>query len=632
MNIFHNRSKIFSVIVTALILGVASFFQSERFAYATHRFLPGQTLDPGCPPTDPDCSVETMHYTSTYVVTDISARDALSNVEIGDHVQLTSTGQSFVKTQGGMWQELSSLALVRTVSTEADLSLIADPRPGDMTFASSTGSTFVFTQDRTWFRISRELPNRVYIVADAAALAAISDPHAGDHAEVAATNQSLVRTEDGTWQEILAPEDRLYVVADTSARDVLVDLHAGDVAVVTALNKTYFYTQGGTWEEMLASPSILRLSNTYVVADEATRDALTGIQSGDLAIVTSLNDTYVYTQSGTWQQLLTPTAPQVSSVNGLTGLVNLNSDNINEGLTHLYYSNARARGALSVNAPLTYDAPNGLFGFLFSAPFVVSGSSLGLDASQVSALTGLDAQESLRLNPWGAGSGNTAEEHFAELSANGTNYVGLKAPDALPANTIWTLPSADGSSGQVLSTNGAGVLSWTTPSGGGGSYSAGTGLQLIGTVFSVVSPLDTWVSKTPPSGAVVGTTDTQVLSNKTFDTGLKIASQAFSSAGTNDTTPEWNGSPIVKLTGSNITQTFNLGACASNANEIVSIYVRDTNNKARTINGTSAEGIIPFTGGAKANFTMKNSANGDNVAATFYCDGADWMIISLSQR
>ena len=41
------------------------------------------------------------------------------------------------------------------------------------------------------------------------------------------------------------------------------------------------------------------------------------------------------------------------------------------------------------------------------------------------------------------------------------NYVGFEAP-ALSANQIWALPTADGSSGQLLSTNGSGTLSWAS--------------------------------------------------------------------------------------------------------------------------------------------------------------------------
>jgi hypothetical protein len=61
---------------------------------------------------------------------------------------------------------------------------------------------------------------------------------------------------------------------------------------------------------------------------------------------------------------------------------------------------------------------------------------------------------------------------LGEATANGTNYVAVQAPASLAANTTYTLPTADGTSGQLLSTNGSGTLSWATASGGGGtSYS-----------------------------------------------------------------------------------------------------------------------------------------------------------------
>jgi len=58
----------------------------------------------------------------------------------------------------------------------------------------------------------------------------------------------------------------------------------------------------------------------------------------------------------------------------------------------------------------------------------------------------------------------------------GFTYVGFKAPLTPPNNIIWTLPSADGSANQVLTTNGSGTLSWSAPSGGGSSVTSFNGL------------------------------------------------------------------------------------------------------------------------------------------------------------
>jgi hypothetical protein len=61
---------------------------------------------------------------------------------------------------------------------------------------------------------------------------------------------------------------------------------------------------------------------------------------------------------------------------------------------------------------------------------------------------------------------NQKEVRFRETTANGTNYVALKAPASVASDLTFTLPATDGTNGQVLSTNGSGVLSFTTPSAG----------------------------------------------------------------------------------------------------------------------------------------------------------------------
>jgi len=62
---------------------------------------------------------------------------------------------------------------------------------------------------------------------------------------------------------------------------------------------------------------------------------------------------------------------------------------------------------------------------------------------------------------------NQKEVRFRETTANGTNYIGLKAPASVSADLTFTLPATDGTNGQVLSTNGSGVLSFTTVSADG---------------------------------------------------------------------------------------------------------------------------------------------------------------------
>lgn len=63
---------------------------------------------------------------------------------------------------------------------------------------------------------------------------------------------------------------------------------------------------------------------------------------------------------------------------------------------------------------------------------------------------------------------STRQLKFSELASNGSNYVSLQAPTSLPSgSTEYVLPVADGNPSDVLTTNGSGVLSWTTGGSGG---------------------------------------------------------------------------------------------------------------------------------------------------------------------
>jgi len=60
--------------------------------------------------------------------------------------------------------------------------------------------------------------------------------------------------------------------------------------------------------------------------------------------------------------------------------------------------------------------------------------------------------------------------------SDSSNWVAFQSPSTVSSNVTWTLPSADGTSGQVLSTNGTGTLSWTTAGSGDVTL---TGIQTL---------------------------------------------------------------------------------------------------------------------------------------------------------
>ena len=77
----------------------------------------------------------------------------------------------------------------------------------------------------------------------------------------------------------------------------------------------------------------------------------------------------------------------------------------------------------------------------------------------------LDSTISTPLEVTGSASAG-AEIRLPEDTDNGAHYVALKAANSIGSNVTFTLPSADGSSGQVVRTDGSGNLSFVTTSAG----------------------------------------------------------------------------------------------------------------------------------------------------------------------
>lgn len=72
---------------------------------------------------------------------------------------------------------------------------------------------------------------------------------------------------------------------------------------------------------------------------------------------------------------------------------------------------------------------------------------------------------------------NQSQVRFQDSS--GGQYVALQAPAVVPTNVTFNLPATDGSNNQVLSTDGAGNLSWQTGASGGISAGQSIAFDLV---------------------------------------------------------------------------------------------------------------------------------------------------------
>ena len=123
----------------------------------------------------------------------------------------------------------------------------------------------------------------------------------------------------------------------------------------------------------------------------------------------------------------------------------------------------------------------------------------------------LDVAGAILASPQGTGAGQGGEIRFGELSANGTDYVGFRAPDAIATSKIWTLPATDGSAGQVLKTDGAGVLSWAASTTGAVTSITGTAPV---TVTGTSTPVISMAAATTSVNGYLTSTDWTTFNNK----------------------------------------------------------------------------------------------------------------------
>jgi hypothetical protein len=111
-----------------------------------------------------------------------------------------------------------------------------------------------------------------------------------------------------------------------------------------------------------------------------------------------------------------------------------------------------------------------------------------------------------------------------EDTDNGTNYVALKAPDTIAADVTWTLPDADGTTGQVLSTNGSGVLSWAS-----GGDSSGDVIGPASATDNAVARFDSTTGKLIQNSGVSIDDSNNVtgIANLSFNSGYGSSAVAY---------------------------------------------------------------------------------------------------------
>ena len=182
-----------------------------------------------------------------------------------------------------------------------------------------------------------------------------------------------------------------------------------------------------------------------------------------------------------------------------------------------------------------------------------------------------------------------------EGTNNGSHHVQLKAPNALSGNVAFTLPSADGNSGQFLKTNGSGTLSFDTisstitlsaDSGSNDAYTTGNVLT-----FSGGSGITTTVGddEITIAGDDASTSAKGVASFSSSDFSVSSGAVSIKAGGVSDT--QLAGSIAnAKLANDGITigsTDTSLGGTITDLSGITSLVVDDITINGQTISTTA---------------------------------------------
>src|SRR6056300_676290 len=210
-----------------------------------------------------------------------------------------------------------------------------------------------------------------------------------------------------------------------------------------------------------------------------------------------------------------------------------------------------------------------------------------------------------------------------EGTNNGVHFIGLKAPNAVTTSTTFTLPDGDGTSGQVLSTDGSGNLSFATvnstftlaaDSGTNDSFSTGGTLTFTGGTGIDTSVSDDAITIAIDSN-VLTASSTHTLTNKTFDangTGNSISNieVADFASGVIDTDLSSVSASDDTLASAKAIKAY---VDAQNANQMTTFTISDDSSTTSTITQSDT---LQFLGGTGIGSTV----SGDTV--TFAIDSS----------
>lgn len=206
-------------------------------------------------------------------------------------------------------------------------------------------------------------------------------------------------------------------------------------------------TESGTWGTTVND------SITELVEDSVAGTATQSVTGGDWTLTT--------TGAGAVNQarnaIIIPTGTPGVSRNVIAPSQSKAYIVVNQSDASIVFKGAATTGVTIATGDKALVAWNG-------SDFVRVGASAGGSNTQVqyNNTGNLAGSANLTFDGTNLQVGSQGDVRFGD--SDNSNWVAFQAPATVSSNVTWTLPSADGTSGQVLQTNGSGTLSFSTVS------------------------------------------------------------------------------------------------------------------------------------------------------------------------